>query len=299
MYQVANPHQHSFPHQHDAWGGRQFVDEAEAAMHMNMNEMNDDMSGFNFVPYQPDCTNQQGDKQLTKENNVYGKVLSFCSDIFSAKKDKKAQKLAERIKKDQEDMMVQFIAQLQLEGMTDQEIAMHLNHIHDVPVQQPTQDYFMNQQHIPHDYYMHQQRSPQRKGNSIKNFFREMSQALKDEFSLKERVSGVVTFQASSVDPFFAAPPTDFDQQVGFTYEDLVTLQPVTAPARCLDHLPVNKYDGKPLPGQQTTCAICLGDFEKGEKLRPLRCFHFYHKECIDRWLGVAHSCPVCKAQVE
>ena len=32
-------------------------------------------------------------------------------------------------------------------------------------------------------------------------------------------------------------------------------------------------------------CYICFGEFEKGEKVRFLGCFHKYHVECIDAWL--------------
>jgi len=180
--------------------------------------------------------------------------------------------------------MAQFINQLRMEGMSDPEIAMHLYHIQDAS---SVQSCMYQQQQT---FYQDGSRA---KGSSIGNFFR----SLRDEFSLRERVP--ITFQASSVEPFFAAPPTEYLQNIGFTYEDVTTMEPVFASVRNLDHLPVSKFDGKPLPSEQTTCAICLGEFEKGEQLRSLRCFHFYHKECIDRWLGVGHSCPVCKSLVE
>eukprot|EP00668_Euglena_longa_P032610 GGOE01041998.1.p1 GENE.GGOE01041998.1~~GGOE01041998.1.p1 ORF type:complete len:451 (-),score=58.01 GGOE01041998.1:390-1598(-) len=45
-------------------------------------------------------------------------------------------------------------------------------------------------------------------------------------------------------------------------------------------------------------CTICLSEYERGEEARTLPCWHFYHKECIDRWLKEHRTCPICKADV-
>jgi len=185
------------------------------------------------------------------------------SNIFAKKTDTKKEQ-------EEEEKMAQFIAQLRFEGRSDEEIAMHLSHINDIRPAPPV--------------------SPKR------NLVAQLFQAIKDEFSLTQYypepecdLQGV-TIGISSA-PFYGAPD--------MTYEELSCLEPVYVGAKCINNLPTCKHDGTPLPGNQTNCPVCLCEFTNGEKLKSLPCVHFFHKECIDRWLLVGHTCPMCKMIVE
>uniref|UniRef100_A0A0E0BF68 RING-type domain-containing protein n=1 Tax=Oryza glumipatula TaxID=40148 RepID=A0A0E0BF68_9ORYZ len=42
-------------------------------------------------------------------------------------------------------------------------------------------------------------------------------------------------------------------------------------------------------------CAVCLEDFEAGEKLTKMPFSHCFHATCILDWLRLSHRCPLCR----
>ncbi|KAF8647782.1 hypothetical protein HU200_065197 [Digitaria exilis] len=51
-------------------------------------------------------------------------------------------------------------------------------------------------------------------------------------------------------------------------------------------------------PWKESTCPVCLADFDDGEVVRVLpECMHYFHAECIDTWLRGSTSCPMCRAE--
>ena len=59
--------------------------------------------------------------------------------------------------------------------------------------------------------------------------------------------------------------------------------------------LPVHKFDPDEHEGD-TTCSICLSEYEQDDEIRRMpTCDHAFHAACIDEWLLLNASCPVCR----
>lgn len=52
------------------------------------------------------------------------------------------------------------------------------------------------------------------------------------------------------------------------------------------------------LSGEDAVCCICLAKYVHNDELRELPCSHFFHKDCVDKWLKINATCPLCKAEV-
>jgi len=225
------------------------------------------------------------DNLLRKSSNTKEKTsptLSSWSNIFTRKPPSPT---LETVKPQQGDeATAELVAQLELEGRSEAEIALHLAHIHDV--------------HTTPEVPPSKQTT-----NVFTQFFRDVQIAFKEEFLMEVPHYVYSEFEADlsrltvsvSAGPFYGAPPADTD----LTYEELASLEPVYVGSQCINNLPICKHDGTPLPGDQTSCPVCLCEFAEGEELKSLPCIHFYHKECIDTWLMVGHTCPLCKTLIE
>ncbi|KAH7646864.1 ring finger [Cryptosporidium bovis] len=47
------------------------------------------------------------------------------------------------------------------------------------------------------------------------------------------------------------------------------------------------------------TCAICLSNIGDDDLIRSLPCSHIYHYNCIDEWVKVKSSCPLCNVSLD
>lgn len=52
------------------------------------------------------------------------------------------------------------------------------------------------------------------------------------------------------------------------------------------------------LSAEDAECVICLSSYEDGSDLRELPCQHNFHCACIDKWLHLNATCPLCKYNI-
>ncbi|CDY60265.1 BnaC05g49290D [Brassica napus] len=49
---------------------------------------------------------------------------------------------------------------------------------------------------------------------------------------------------------------------------------------------------------EDAECCICLCAYEDGSELRELPCGHHFHCACVDKWLYINATCPLCKYDI-
>ncbi|VAI59411.1 unnamed protein product [Triticum turgidum subsp. durum] len=62
----------------------------------------------------------------------------------------------------------------------------------------------------------------------------------------------------------------------------------------CGTNQPIEKV----LAAEDAECCICLSVYDDGAELRELPCGHHFHCACIDKWLHINATCPLCKLNV-
>ncbi|KAG7958387.1 hypothetical protein I3843_10G019000 [Carya illinoinensis] len=60
--------------------------------------------------------------------------------------------------------------------------------------------------------------------------------------------------------------------------------------------LPYSEAKIKKKDSTATCCSICLADYKSSDMLRLLPdCGHLFHFKCVDPWLRLHPTCPVCR----
>ena len=79
-----------------------------------------------------------------------------------------------------------------------------------------------------------------------------------------------------------------------YTYEQLVTLEDVKVGLNTKDLVRNSKVS---LNKTSFLCSICQDNSEV--IIRILKCNHYFHITCIDKWLSNNKTCPVCRYNLE
>lgn len=64
---------------------------------------------------------------------------------------------------------------------------------------------------------------------------------------------------------------------------------------------PASKESIEMLPtvsGDESECSICLESL-KELTVKEMPCKHRFHGDCLDKWLGIQGSCPLCRFQMD
>ncbi|KAK4261576.1 hypothetical protein QN277_004553 [Acacia crassicarpa] len=74
----------------------------------------------------------------------------------------------------------------------------------------------------------------------------------------------------------------------------------VPAPNDVVESLPVRLYTKLHKHQEDAAqCYICLVEYEDGDSMRELPCYHQFHRTCIDKWLKEIHRvCPLCRRDI-
>ncbi|XP_064404697.1 E3 ubiquitin-protein ligase RNF13-like isoform X2 [Halichondria panicea] len=66
---------------------------------------------------------------------------------------------------------------------------------------------------------------------------------------------------------------------------------------RLVDSLPLKTHKSQ-MGMEEPMCAVCLETFHNKDTIRVLPCRHEYHKKCVDPWLKLKRTCPMCKKDI-
>mmetsp|Transcript_13850 Transcript_13850/g.36803 ORF Transcript_13850/g.36803 Transcript_13850/m.36803 type:complete len:124 (-) Transcript_13850:108-479(-) len=97
----------------------------------------------------------------------------------------------------------------------------------------------------------------------------------------------------------FASDATPMDEGLTQAIRGMLQLGSVLAGGRLSDTeiraLPKVRFED----ADEQSCPICLECYQRGELLTALRCDHFFHVDCLARWLHHSTQCPLCRTHAD
>ena len=102
-------------------------------------------------------------------------------------------------------------------------------------------------------------------------------------------------------------PPEDLSYELLLQISEyLGDVKSRAAPQKVIAALPIEMYHvAKRRPTTESAtnasdatdrrCVICLTEFEEQDTVKEMHCSHYFHVECLDKWLRYNSTCPICR----
>ncbi|XP_075732255.1 ring finger protein murashka isoform X2 [Rhipicephalus microplus] len=102
--------------------------------------------------------------------------------------------------------------------------------------------------------------------------------------------------------PAYAPEMATAESPAAENYEALLSLaerlgeaKPRGLPRAEIEQLLSYRFNPETHESEQTSCVVCMCDFEARQVLRVLPCGHEFHARCVDKWLKNNRTCPICR----
>lgn len=87
-----------------------------------------------------------------------------------------------------------------------------------------------------------------------------------------------------------------YDQLISRLFDqDSLKNMPPPASAEVIENLPTFEITESLMKSSNNDCAVCKEEFQLKDDAKILPCKHVFHSLCVQNWLKVSGTCPVCR----
>ncbi|CAK8694570.1 unnamed protein product [Clavelina lepadiformis] len=96
----------------------------------------------------------------------------------------------------------------------------------------------------------------------------------------------------------YAWGPNGLDNVISQLLGQLENAGPPPASKQAIENLPTQEITQKDVDVKKE-CSVCMDPFKLSDTVKKLPCEHFFHIPCIDPWLELHNTCPICRKYVD